>query len=107
MIHDDGAINNDVLERVTRGPYQLLESSGALSCEFDTTDFADAGELKKLKRRIELRHTAFLEPDTANDFPSGILLVGVQGGGKSQLISTSFHWQETPGVFPAQKSSRP
>ena len=83
VIHDDGAINNADLERVTRGRYQLLESNGALSCEFDTTDFAEVGGLKKLKRWIELRHRAFLEPESASDSPRGILLVGVQGGGKS------------------------
>jgi len=83
VIYDDGAINNGDLDRVTRGRYRLLETNGALSCEFDTTDFADVGGLKKLKRWIELRHTAFLEPDATIDPPRGILLVGVQGGGKS------------------------
>jgi len=83
VIYDDGAINNDDLDRVTRGRYRLLETNGALSCEFDTTDFADVGGLKKLKRWIELRHTAFLEPDASIAPPRGILLVGVQGGGKS------------------------
>ncbi len=83
VIYDDGAIKSDDLDRITRGRYQLLETNGALSCEFDTTDFADVGGLKKLKRWIELRHTAFLEPDASIDPPRGILLVGVQGGGKS------------------------
>ncbi|MCK5480764.1 MAG: AAA family ATPase, partial [Gammaproteobacteria bacterium] len=83
VIYDDGAIKSDDLDRITRGRYQLLETNGALSCEFDTTDFADVGGLKKLKRWIELRHTAFLEADASIDPPRGILLVGVQGGGKS------------------------
>ena len=83
VIHDDGAINGDDFARVTQGRYQLLESSGALSVEFDTADFDAVGGLRNLKRWISLRRTAFLEPDGQPDTPRGILLTGVQGGGKS------------------------
>ncbi len=83
VIHDDGAINGDDFARVTQGRYQLLESSGALSVEFDTADFDAVGGLRNLKRWISLRRTAFLEPDGQLDTPRGILLTGVQGGGKS------------------------
>jgi SpoVK/Ycf46/Vps4 family AAA+-type ATPase len=83
IIYDDGAINTGDLDRLTRARYQLLENGGALSCEFNTTDFADVGGLEKLKRWIGLRRTAFLEADIMPDAPRGILLVGVQGGGKS------------------------
>ncbi|HDN69020.1 MAG TPA: AAA family ATPase [Gammaproteobacteria bacterium] len=83
IINDDGVINKDDLERVTQARYQLLDSSGALSCEFDTGDFATVGGLENLKRWIKLRRSAFLEPDETLDPPRGILLVGVQGGGKS------------------------
>ena len=83
VIHDDGAINGDDLARVTQGRYQLLQSSGALSVEFDTTDFDAVGGLRNLKRWISMRRTAFLEPDGQLDMPRGILLTGVQGGGKS------------------------
>ena len=83
IINDDGVINNDDLKRITQARYQLLDSSGALSCEFDTGDFATVGGLENLKRWIKLRRSAFLEPDKTLDSPRGILLVGVQGGGKS------------------------
>jgi len=83
IINDDGVINNDDLERITQARYQLLNASGALSCEFDTGDFAVVGGLENLKRWIKLRRSAFLEPDKTLDPPRGILLVGVQGGGKS------------------------
>jgi SpoVK/Ycf46/Vps4 family AAA+-type ATPase len=83
IIYDDGAINGGDLDRLTRARYQLLENSGALSCEFNTTDFADVGGLEKLKRWIGLRRNAFLDADIGQDAPRGILLVGVQGGGKS------------------------
>jgi SpoVK/Ycf46/Vps4 family AAA+-type ATPase len=83
IINDDGVINHDDLERITQARYQLLDSSGALSCEFDTGDFATVGGLENLKRWIKLRRNAFLEADGQQDAPRGILLVGVQGGGKS------------------------
>jgi SpoVK/Ycf46/Vps4 family AAA+-type ATPase len=83
IINDDGAINNDDLERITQARYQLLDTNGALSCEFDSSDFAAVGGLQNLKRWIRLRRNAFLEPDDTLDPPRGILLVGVQGGGKS------------------------
>jgi SpoVK/Ycf46/Vps4 family AAA+-type ATPase len=83
IIHDDGAINSDDLERVTQARYQLLDSNGALSCEFDTGQFAEIGGLQNLKRWIRRRRHAFLEQDDTLDAPRGILLVGVQGGGKS------------------------
>jgi SpoVK/Ycf46/Vps4 family AAA+-type ATPase len=83
IVYDDGAINAGDLDRLTRARYQLLENGGALSCEFNTTDFADVGGLEKLKRWVGLRRKAFLDTDTTTDAPRGILLVGVQGGGKS------------------------
>ena len=83
IIYDDGAIRSNDLERVTHARYKLLESNGAISCEFDTTDFAAVGGLKNLKRWIERRRGAFMDTATADDAPRGILLVGVQGGGKS------------------------
>jgi SpoVK/Ycf46/Vps4 family AAA+-type ATPase len=83
IINDDGAINNDDLKRITKARYQLLESNGALSCEFDSSNFAEVGGLENLKRWISLRRNVFLEADATLDTPRGILLVGVQGGGKS------------------------
>lgn len=83
VIFDDGAINGNDLERITQARYRLLETNGALSCEFDTADFADVGGLTSLKRWIKLRRNAFMEADPQLDKPRGILLVGVQGGGKS------------------------
>ncbi|MGB5306025.1 MAG: AAA family ATPase [Gammaproteobacteria bacterium] len=83
LIYDDGAINSDDQARLTRARYRLLETNGALSCEFETADFAEVGGLENLKRWIQLRRSAFLEPDEQVEMPRGILLTGVQGGGKS------------------------
>ncbi|HAJ92404.1 MAG TPA: ATPase [Gammaproteobacteria bacterium] len=83
VVYDDGAINSDDLERITQARYRLLETNGALSCEFDTVNFAEVGGLASLKRWVKLRRNTFLEADDQQDAPRGILLVGVQGGGKS------------------------
>jgi SpoVK/Ycf46/Vps4 family AAA+-type ATPase len=83
IIFDDGAIRANDLERVTRARYRLLEANGAISCEFDTTDFAAVGGLNNLKRWIERRRAGFMDATDSHDLPKGILLVGVQGSGKS------------------------
>ena len=82
-IHDDGAITESDLPDVLRAKYELLDQGGALSFELDTAQFGEVGGLNALKRWLEQRKRAFLEPDPALDAPKGILLVGVQGGGKS------------------------
>jgi len=83
VIYDDGAISDADLDRVTRARYQLLETNGALSIEFETADFGEVGGLRGLKRWIKLRRSVFVEANDQPDAPKGILLVGVQGGGKS------------------------
>ncbi|VAW79038.1 ATPase, AAA family [hydrothermal vent metagenome] len=82
-IYDDGAITDTDLPHVTQAKYRLLDQGGALTFELDTAAFSDVGGLAALKRWLEQRRSAFLEPDPALDSPRGILLVGVQGGGKS------------------------
>ncbi|GMQ84069.1 MAG: AAA family ATPase [Gammaproteobacteria bacterium] len=82
-IHDDGAITESDLPDVLRAKYELLDQGGALSFELDTAQFGEVGGLNALKRWLEQRKRAFLDPDPALDAPKGILLVGVQGGGKS------------------------
>jgi SpoVK/Ycf46/Vps4 family AAA+-type ATPase len=82
-IHDDGAITESDLPQLNRLKYELLDQGGALSFEFDTVRFAEVGGLARLKHWLGQRKDVFLSPDAALDPPKGILLVGVQGGGKS------------------------
>lgn len=82
-IHDDGAITESDLPDVMQAKYRLLDQGGALSFELDTTRFADVGGLQRLKHWLQQRRNVFIEQDTVLDPPRGILLVGVQGGGKS------------------------
>jgi len=82
-IHDDGTVDSSDISIATQARYNLLKTNGALSCEFETTGFAEVGGLKNLKEWILKRRTAFIDSDNQIDIPKGILLVGVQGGGKS------------------------
>jgi len=81
-IQDDGAITESDLPRVMEAKYRLLEGNGALSFEYDTARFSDVGGLNNLKRWLRRRQDAFVG-NAGADAPKGILLVGVQGSGKS------------------------
>lgn len=82
-ILDGGAITESDLPRVMEAKYRLLDRNSALSFTYDTAKFSDVGGLNRLKQWLERRRSAFLDPDPTLDPPKGMLLVGVQGGGKS------------------------
>lgn len=82
-IQDDGAITECDLPKVMDAKYKLLDRGGVLSFEYDTSKFAEVGGLRKLKDWLELRKNVFLEDVKGLDSPKGVMLVGVQGGGKS------------------------
>ena len=83
-IRDDGAITHTDIDKVLRAKRQLLGTNELLEFEFDTGKFADIGGLKNLKRWLTVREAAFrAEPAAGLEPPRGILLLGVQGGGKS------------------------
>ncbi len=83
-IHKDGAISHSDLPDVQKGKYELINQGGLLSFEYDTTFFTEVGGLHHLKRWLDRRRAHFIDGiDAAADRPKGILLVGVQGGGKS------------------------
>jgi AAA+ superfamily predicted ATPase len=81
-IFDDGAITASDLPEMNRLKFELLDSEGVLHFEYDTATFTDVAGLGNLKSWLELRRSAFLDQGTA-DRPRGVLLCGVQGGGKS------------------------
>jgi SpoVK/Ycf46/Vps4 family AAA+-type ATPase len=75
--------------------YELLNRGGILQYEYDTTRFAEVGGLSNLKRWLELRKPAFAADDKSAhlDKPRGVLLIGVQGCGKSLAAKA------TAGIF--------
>jgi SpoVK/Ycf46/Vps4 family AAA+-type ATPase len=82
VICDDGAITQEDLPELNKTKFQLLDLEGVLSFEYDTARFADVGGLATLKRWLAERQDGFLAGN-GPDVPKGVLLVGVQGGGKS------------------------
>ena len=82
-IVDDGAITEADLPELQRAKFRLLDREGALSFEYDTAHMADVGGLRRLKAWLRVRADAFRTPDPHLDPPRGVLLVGVQGAGKS------------------------
>lgn len=82
-LYDDGAITADDLRRIQAGKYELLNRNGTLDFEPDTARFADIGGLAALRRWVETRKAAFDGSAPGLDAPRGVLLLGVQGCGKS------------------------
>ncbi len=82
VICDDGAITQEDLPELNKTKFQLLDLDGVLSFEYDTARFAEVGGLGNLKRWLAERQDSFLA-GKGTDLPKGMLLVGVQGGGKS------------------------
>jgi hypothetical protein len=82
-IFNDGALTEDDLRPLLTAKYQLLNRGGTLSFEPDTARFAEVGGLKNLRRWILQRKAAFDGTAPDLDAPKGVLLLGVQGCGKS------------------------
>jgi SpoVK/Ycf46/Vps4 family AAA+-type ATPase len=91
----DGAITKSDLPNVMQAKYKLLNRGGALQFEYDTARFNDVGGLQRLKTWLSRRKPAFRGDDNAIhlDSPKGILLIGVQGCGKSLAAKA------TAGIF--------
>ncbi len=81
-IYRDGAITETDSPQVNRLKFQLLDSEGPLRLEPNTTDFGAVAGLPNLQRWLAERRHVFMD-GTAADAPRGILLLGVQGSGKS------------------------
>jgi SpoVK/Ycf46/Vps4 family AAA+-type ATPase len=94
-IYHDGAISKSDLPKVMEAKYELLNRGGILQFEYDTARFNDVGGLEKLKHWLTQRKPAFLNNDDARhlDTPKGVLLIGVQGCGKSLAAKA------TAGIF--------
>lgn len=83
-IRDDGMITGEDVARALRFKHEALSEVGTLELELDNGSFAEVAGQRHLKHWLELRRTAFTGDDDGGlDVPKGILLLGVQGGGKS------------------------
>ena len=82
-VFNDGALTDEDIKPLLAAKYQLLNRGGTLSFEADTARFADVGGMKNLRRWILQRKAAFDGTAPDLDPPKGLLLLGVQGCGKS------------------------
>ena len=82
-IFDDGALTMSDLQGVLAAKYQLLNRGGTLTYEPDTAKFADVGGMQNLRTWLTSRKPAFDGSAPELDPPKGVLLLGVQGCGKS------------------------
>jgi SpoVK/Ycf46/Vps4 family AAA+-type ATPase len=83
-IYDDGAIDESDLPELNKAKFALMDMEGVLSFEYDTAKFTEVGGLHKLKKWLEVRRDEFFEDNDSNlDPPKGLMLLGIQGSGKS------------------------
>ncbi len=84
-VDGDGLVNMEDVGRVLRHKHESLSRGGALQLVTEVESFERVGGQKNLKKWLELRRDAFLGTEGAKglDVPKGVLLLGVQGGGKS------------------------
>lgn len=84
-LRNDGMITQDDIPRVLKAKHDLLSQGGLLNLELDTAQFSDVAGVKNLKRWLAQRRPAFIgAPEAIGlDTPKGIMLLGVQGCGKS------------------------
>jgi hypothetical protein len=85
LIFRDGAIGNQDLPELAKLKFELLNKSGHLHFEYDTAQFADVAGAARLKQWIGNRRDVFASGEMPEglDPPKGVLLLGVQGCGKS------------------------
>lgn len=81
----DGLLDESDLPEVMNAKYKLLDQGGVLSFEWNGVKLSDVAGLAALKKWLENRCEVFLTdtPIPGLDPPKGLLLLGVQGGGKS------------------------
>jgi SpoVK/Ycf46/Vps4 family AAA+-type ATPase len=84
-IVDDGAITEDDLDEVMQAKYKLMSRDDLLTFEFETSKFSELAGMAKLKEWLQQREKFFHRSVnmTGMESPRGILLLGVQGCGKS------------------------
>jgi SpoVK/Ycf46/Vps4 family AAA+-type ATPase len=84
-IHDDGVLTESDNTQIMQAKFDLLGQGGVLSFEYDTAQFAEIGGLERLKEWLHVRRSIFTgeSSNPVLDPPKGIMLLGVQGCGKS------------------------
>ncbi len=84
-IHNDGTLSQSDISEIISKKVELLNRDGVLNFEPETAHYADIGGLVNLKQWLDKRKLVFQGEHTITGLPQpkGILLLGVQGCGKS------------------------
>jgi hypothetical protein len=83
-VFQDGAITAEDVPAVMQAKYELLNKGGALSFEYEAVAFDEIAGFRNVKVWLQQRRAAFgATAPPGLDPPKGILLIGVQGCGKS------------------------
>jgi len=84
---EDGVLGREDLAAVLQAKRQIIERSGVLEYFPHEHDMGDVAGLRHLKDWLRKRQAAFEDPGRAKAYglspPKGLLLIGVQGCGKS------------------------
>ena len=95
-IRDDGKLSLEDLKRILKFKRETTSQGGLIEFGIETLGFDNVGGLHNLKHWLELRRAAFTGEHTQFevDTPKGMLLLGVQGSGKSlaaKAVAGSWH----------------
>ncbi len=83
-IDDNGVICESEMPEVMKAKYELLGRDSPLTFEYETARFAEIGGMSRLRNWLEVRRSFFRDETSEHlDPPRGMLLLGVQGCGKS------------------------
>ncbi|MBN1764764.1 MAG: AAA family ATPase [Sedimentisphaerales bacterium] len=95
-ISDDRRFDRNDINSVIVMKRQMLQADGLLEYIEIPTDLNEIGGLKRLKRWLQMRQDALTDEaaEFGIDTPRGVLMLGVQGAGKSlcaKAIATAWH----------------
>lgn len=82
-IVDDGAITESDLPEINQAKFRLMDMEGVLTFDYSGEKMINVGGMANLKSWLAKRRAAMNGAVKGIDPPKGILLLGVQGGGKS------------------------
>jgi AAA+ superfamily predicted ATPase len=87
LIFRDGALGPDDLPELAKLKFELLSKNGHLHYEYDSTRMDEVAGARRLKRWVAHRREVFVsgQAPVGLDIPKGLLLLGVQGCGKSMI----------------------
>ena len=85
MAMQDGEVSAADVARLLKAKHELVAASEILVLETGVPDIRELGGLANLKRWLKVRREIFLNPPETSSLPppKGVLLLGVQGAGKS------------------------